>query len=123
MEWAIILIAAAAIVLLLRRVALVPERDACDYIRQGGIIVDVRDRAEFEAGHATGAINLPLGDLPDAALSRFPDKDQVLLVHCLGGGRSAVARRRLKATGYTRVFNLGSYARTERIAGLCARKR
>jgi phage shock protein E len=123
MEWAIILVTAAAAVLLIRRLAFVSEKDACGYLKSGGVIVDVRSAAEFDGGHVARAINLPLATLPDAALSRFPDKDQVLLVHCLAGGRSAVAKRLLKSKGYTRVFNLGAYRRVERIVRRCQESR
>jgi rhodanese-related sulfurtransferase len=44
-----------------------------------------------------------------------PDKNQELMLHCLSGMRSGVARRQLRAMGYTRVFNLGSYHRARKI--------
>jgi len=61
------------------------------------------------------AINLPLSSLPDSMLSRVPNKQRVLLLHCLAGGRSALAPRLLRSHGYAQVYNLGSYGRAERI--------
>jgi phage shock protein E len=118
MDWAAILIfvVVAGGALLLRRVALIPKGTARGYLQAGAVVVDVRTAEEFERSHIPGAVNLPLGGVVAAAQTRLPDRDQVLLVHCLAGGRSAVAQRLLKAAGYRKVFNLGSYRRAERIA-------
>jgi rhodanese-related sulfurtransferase len=43
------------------------------------------------------------------------DQNQVLLVHCLSGGRSGLAKQQLKGMGYPNVFNLGSLSRTRMI--------
>ena len=47
---------------------------------------------EFQSGHVPNAINLPLSSVANDVIKQFPNKDQVLLLHCLGGGRSAVAQ-------------------------------
>jgi phage shock protein E len=100
-----------ASLLLLRRLGLVSAATARKHFLAGAVVVDVRSPEEFQAGHLPGTLNLPLSDLPDAALRRWPDRQQVLLLHCLSGSRSGVARRLLNGAGYTRVFNLGSYRR------------
>lgn len=38
------------------------------------------------------------------------DKNQILLLHCLSGTRSGMAKTKLKSLGYANVLNLGSYA-------------
>jgi len=38
-----------------------------------------------------------------------------LLLHCLSGGRSGIARGQLRSLGYPNAFNLGSFARAEKI--------
>ncbi len=63
---------------------------------QGAILVDVREDDEWAAGHAPGAIHVPLADVSDAA-SRF-DGRQVLAV-CRSGARSAKATEVLAACG------------------------
>ena len=69
----------------------------------------------YDQGHIPGAVNVPLDQLTDQIARHAPGKDQPLLLHCLSGGRSAVAQTRLKRMGYQHVFNLGSYGRAERI--------
>ena len=85
------------------------------HLAAGALVIDVRSPEEFRSGHVPGAINIPLGELRESLPGRVTDKNQVLLLHCLSGGRSGIARRQLRSLGYPNVFNLGSYARAERV--------
>ena len=71
------------------------------------IIIDVRNQDEFEQGHIPGAILLPAPGIRENAERLFPDKDQVILVYCRSGARSAAAARELVSLGYTAVFDFG----------------
>lgn len=101
--------------LALRRLGLIGAAEAQRWLAEGAVVVDVRSPAEFAAGHVTGAINVPLGELNARIGQAVPDKSRPLLVHCLSGGRSALARRSLLSQGYTRVQNLGSLGRARNI--------
>lgn len=83
-------------------------------IADGAIVLDVRSSSEFKRDAVPGAVNLPLDSLATAVPGRFPDRNQVFLIHCLSGGRSLMGCRTLKGLGYTQVHNLGSlsHART-----------
>ena len=83
--------------------------------KEGAVFVDTRYPGEFKSDHLPNAINIPLGDLKTQIPLKVPDKGQVLLLHCLSGGRSAMGQRTLRSMGYKRAFNLGSYNRAERI--------
>ncbi|MFO1500039.1 MAG: rhodanese-like domain-containing protein [Verrucomicrobiota bacterium] len=72
-------------------------------------------RRQFQHGQVPNAVNIPLGDLRANVPSRVADKSQVLLLHCLSGGRSGIAKHQLKRMGCTNVFNLGSLGRAKRI--------
>lgn len=119
MNWTLILIVAAvfAVFFVLKRLSWVSADAARKQLHAGALVVDVRSPGEFNSGHLPGALNLPLGDLKTEASRRLPDKSKVLLVHCLSGTRSAMARRTLKGLGYQQVFNLGSYGRAASIVG------
>ena len=67
-------------------------------------MIDVRNRSEWDAGHMPGATLIPLPELIDR-LDEIP-KGAEILVHCQGGGRSAIASSVLKSRGYERVANL-----------------
>ena len=73
-------------------------------------ILDVRETWEFEEGRIPGAQNIPLGTLPDKLDDLADLKDQEVIVHCKGGGRSASAKAFLTQQGFTNVRNLvGGY--------------
>ncbi len=68
-------------------------------------VLDVRGRTEWEAGHIPGVENIPVGYLTDR-LDEIP-QDRPLVVHCQGGGRSAIAASLLRSKGFDNVINLG----------------
>jgi hydroxyacylglutathione hydrolase len=68
------------------------------------MILDVRGRSEWDAGHVPGATHIPLAELP-ARLGELP-RDRTIAVHCQGGGRSAIAAGLLKASGFASVANI-----------------
>jgi hydroxyacylglutathione hydrolase len=70
----------------------------------GGVILDVRNAAEWSEGHLPGALHIPLGELP-GRLAEVP-RESPVLVHCQGGGRSAIALSLLQAGGYGNARNL-----------------
>lgn len=80
------------------------------------IYLDVRSVPEFEAGHAPGAINIPIAHLTGAGMSPNADfaavveaalpKDAKLVVGCKSGGRSARACEIMSQMGYTNLTNV-----------------
>jgi phage shock protein E len=117
MDWITILILAVllAAIFLLRRSILISPTEATSHLKRGAIVIDVRTAAEFASGHLPDTINLPLGEIEKSLPHRVKDKNQVLLLHCQAGGRSAEARKKLIALGYLNAFNLGSYSRAAQI--------
>jgi hydroxyacylglutathione hydrolase len=68
-------------------------------------LIDVRNCGERELGTIPGAIHLPLAELR-TRLDCVPT-DKPVVVHCAAGWRSSVAASLLRATGLTRVSDLG----------------
>lgn len=87
-------------------------------LQTGAKVIDVRSPGEFTARHLAGAINQPYGDIVNHIGTIAPDRSAPVLVHCQSGGRSAIARRLLRRHGYTRVYNLGSLRRAQKLTGL-----
>jgi phage shock protein E len=116
-DWNILLVVAAVFValFLMKRTSFVAEATAKKLLQEGAVVVDVREPNEFASGHVAGAVNIPLGSLRESLPRRFADKNRVLLLHCLSGTRSGIARKQLLALGYANAFNLGSYSRAQRI--------
>lgn len=68
-------------------------------MRGDGVIIDVREPAEFASGHVPGARNMPLSQFNPAAVPQ--DKDVVLI--CQAGGRSARALAACKSAGHAQI--------------------
>jgi len=118
MDWIIIIVAAVilVVILLARRAAFASADVARKHLTEGALVIDVRSVEEFNGGHLPNAVNIPLDDLQEKLPRYVKDKQQVLLLHCLSGTRSGIARRQLRSMGYANVFNLGSFARARKIA-------
>ncbi len=84
-------------------------------VERGALVVDVRSVREYASGHIPGTLHVPLDQIQQVMPKQAADKTRVILLHCASGMRSGMARSLLKKMGYTRVFNLGSYRRAERV--------
>jgi rhodanese-related sulfurtransferase len=67
------------------------------------VLVDVREEAEWKAGHVCGAVHIPLSSVTDA-LADLP-RDRTIVVVCRSGRRSLVAVDMMRRAGY-RARNL-----------------
>jgi rhodanese-related sulfurtransferase len=70
--------------------------------RERGVLVDVGEPAEFAAGHAAGARNVPVAAL-DAGKGLPTNKSLPLLVICPTGARAARAVAVLRKAGYEKA--------------------
>jgi rhodanese-related sulfurtransferase len=68
------------------------------------VLVDVREKDEWDAGHIEGARLLPLSaleaGLTPEQLAKVLPADKVIYCHCAAGGRCLLAERVLKPLGY-----------------------
>ena len=76
------------------------------------VFVDVRERAEHDAGAIAGAVAAPRGFLEFVADPTSPmhnaalSSGKRLVIYCASGGRSALAAKTLQDMGYSGVANL-----------------
>jgi sulfur-carrier protein adenylyltransferase/sulfurtransferase len=70
------------------------------------VLLDVRERDEWEEGHLPGALHIPRGSLESRVESRLPDREHDIVVYCAVGARSAFAAKTLEELGYERVRSL-----------------
>ena len=92
----------------------VPQVSVTD-VPDDAVILDVREQDEWDAGHAPGAVHIPLGDLP-SRLGDLPDDENTLAVVCRSGGRSSRAVAWLSQQGFD-VANLDGGMRAWHGAG------
>ena len=71
------------------------------------VILDVREQDEYDEGHIEGALLLPYTEIEKRAGEELPEKDQLILVHCRSGRRSAIAAESLTEMGYTNIKDFG----------------
>jgi len=80
----------------------------------GPVVLDVRRRLEWEAGHLAGAVHIPLHELPGRAAELPPGE---VWVHCESGYRSVLAASILAARG-RRVVSVNDDFANAAAAGL-----
>ncbi|MGC9163369.1 MAG: rhodanese-like domain-containing protein [Thiomonas sp.] len=90
--------------------------------REKGVMIDVCEPAEYQAGHAVGSKSVPLGQL-DKRLSELPkDKNTPVLVMCASGMRAKRAAAQLRKQGYVNAVAIAGGMRAWREAGLPVEK-
>lgn len=67
------------------------------------VVLDVRNKDEYDEIHVRGAINIPVDNIDE---SIELDKNKNIFVYCKSGKRSAMAFEKLKSLGYI-VYDLG----------------
>jgi thioredoxin 1 len=71
-----------------------------------GIVLDVRTAGEFSEGHLSKALNIDWYAKDFDSQVKNLDKAKPIFVYCKVGGRSASAADRLRALGFTKVYEL-----------------
>lgn len=74
--------------------------------QQNARIIDVRDPAEFKAGHITGSDNIPYSRISERVEELKKELDRPIVVICNIGQTAGAAGRQLKAAGLTQVYKL-----------------
>lgn len=74
--------------------------------RQDALIVDVRETAEWSAGHIPESRHIALGHLQKHLSEIEKFKDKPVIAVCASGNRSTAACGILKKAGFQQVFNL-----------------
>lgn len=79
-------------------VLLINQKDA--------LVLDVREPAEYSAGHIPNARNLPAGQLKDRLQEIERWKARPVIVHCRNGQRSSTAAAALRQAGFAEAVKL-----------------
>jgi rhodanese-related sulfurtransferase len=89
--------------------------------REKGVLIDVGEAADFEAGHAAGARNVPLSTL--GANKDLPsNKALPLIVMCPTGTRARRAAEQLRKAGYEKAVAVSGGTAAWREASLPVEK-
>src|SRR4029078_11987832 len=100
------------------RVREVSAAEASQEQAKGAVLIDVRERGEFENGHAKGAIHLSKGVVELGIEEAVPEVSTPIICYCGGGSRSALAADNLQKMGYTNVASMAGGFRAWKNEGL-----
>ena len=85
------------------------------------IVVDVREKAEWDSEHIPQTIHIPLGQIPYRMHDLDPEQE--IIIYCRSGHRSAQAMHFLESKGFKRVKNLkGGIRAWLRVEGMLIEK-
>ena len=86
--------------------------------REKAVVIDVSEPAEFAAGHAAGARNVPLGALGSEAKALPSNKSVPVVLMCATGARANRAAGQLRKAGYEKAIAVTGGIGAWREAGL-----
>ncbi|MCA9658469.1 MAG: molybdopterin biosynthesis protein MoeB, partial [Myxococcales bacterium] len=81
------------------------------------VVVDIRERDEYEQGYIPKAHWIPRGFLEIKVEDLVPERDREIILYCAGGTRSALAARSLGELGYSKVSSMAGGFRAWKNAG------
>ena len=86
------------------------------------VILDVRDKEQYEAEHLPGAISLPRAAIELEIDELVPDQDTHIVAHCGGNTRGSLSAHTLQIMGYENASVLTGGFRGWKAAGLPTKK-
>ncbi|PHS72738.1 MAG: sulfurtransferase [Cycloclasticus sp.] len=90
-----------------RKYKLVSAPEAIALInRDDAVVIDTRNQADFESGHISDAVLIPLPDIKDSADKLNKYEGRPLLFYCKSGTRSDEACKILSKQGFNNVYAL-----------------
>ena len=102
-----------------KKITEISPTDAAAKVKSSdAVIVDVRDKDEFDENHIPDALNMSRGTIEFEVEEKFPDRNTTIICHCGGGGRSALAAESLQKMGYKNVRSMAGGFRAWKAAGL-----
>jgi len=97
----------------------ISPQDAAAKLNSGdAVVIDVRDKEEWDEGHISGANHVSRGTMELEIEEKVPDPDALIICHCGGGGRSALAAETLQKMGYKNVRSMAGGLKAWKAAGL-----
>ena len=82
------------------------------------LIIDVREKDEWDEEHIPNATHLSRGTIELDIEEKVPDLNALIICHCGGGGRSALAAESLQKMGYKNVRSMAGGFKAWKGAGL-----
>ena len=102
-----------------KNISEISPQDAATKLETGdAVIIDVREKDEWDEEHIPGAVHMSRGTIELDVEEKVPDTNAMIICHCGGGGRSALAAESLQKMGYENVRSMAGGFKAWRAAGL-----
>ena len=80
--------------------------EAVQLMNQGALVLDVRSRDQYDAGHVIDARNVPSADLSQSVETLKKYREKPVLTCCETGMTASAAARTLREQGFSKVASL-----------------
>lgn len=75
--------------------------------RENGVILDIRERKDYERGHVVDALNIPLAKLQERIVELDKYKSVPVIVVCAMGQHAGDAVKQLQERGFAQACKMG----------------
>ena len=86
------------------------------------VLIDTREESEWAVDHLPKAVHLSKGVIERDIEESYPVLDQLIVIYCGGGYRSALASDNLQRMGYTNIRSMAGGVRGWRDLGYLMEK-
>jgi rhodanese-related sulfurtransferase len=86
--------------------AALSSAQAVRMMNQGALVIDLRSKELYDAGHIVDARHVPAAELESQADALKKWREKNVITYCDSGANGASAARTLTKLGFTKVFNL-----------------
>jgi rhodanese-related sulfurtransferase len=102
-----------------KKITEISPSEAAEKSKKGeAVIIDVREKDEWDEGHIPDAIHMSRGTIELDVEEKIPDTNATIICHCGGGGRSALAAESLQRMGYKNVRSMAGGFKAWKAAAL-----
>jgi phage shock protein E len=106
-----------------KKITEISPTEAAEKSKSGeAVIIDVREKDEWDEEHIPDAIHMSRGTIELDIEEKVPDTSAMIICHCGGGGRSALAAESLQKMGYKNVHSMAGGFKAWKAAGLSTAK-
>ena len=75
--------------------------ESVQIIIEGAIIIDVREKSEYEQSHLEGSVLISLSELTANRIEEINQNKKEIIIYCRSGNRSKIAASKLIGQNYT----------------------
>src|SRR4026209_1750918 len=102
-----------------KKITEISPREAAEKSKSGeAVIIDVREKDEWGEEHIPDAIHMSRGPIELDVEEKVPDTNTMIVCHCGGGGRSALAAESLQKMGYKNVRSMAGGFQSRETQGM-----